>query len=312
MDESPVERKLAAILAADVAGYSRLMGLDETGTLATLSSHRKVIDELIRQRNGRIANTAGDSILAEFPSVIEAVQCGVEIQQAMMARNSALPEASQMLLRIGINVGDVMVKDEDIFGDGVNVAARLQGLAAVGGICISRAVRDQLRDKSPFVFEDQGEQAVKNIARPVRVFTVRFEGQPGVTTSVGAEMLPAENAPTTGPIEEAPPQADEIELAFWDSITDSESASDYSAYLERYPMGNFSALARARLTGLASGEAGGNGDNVKLEMIYWQSVIEGDDPDMFRSYLEKYPDGHFKELAEARLRKFERNEREDN
>lgn len=138
MTEPAIERKLAAILSADVAGYSRLMGVDEIGTLATFSSHREVIDELIRQRNGRIANTAGDSILAEFPSVVEAVQCGVEIQQAMTARSAELPEDRKMLLRIGINVGDVMVKDEDIFGDGVNVAARIQALAAPGGISSSR------------------------------------------------------------------------------------------------------------------------------------------------------------------------------
>lgn len=287
------------------------MGVDETGTLASLSSHREVIDELIRQRNGRIASTAGDSILAEFPSVIEAVQCGVEIQQAMMARNAELPEDRKMLFRIGINVGDVMVKDEDIFGDGVNVAARLQGLAIPGGICISRAVRDQLRDKSPFVFEDQGEQAVKNIARPVRVFTVRFEGQPKVATSIGAEPLSSEMEPTVDSDEETVAKADRAELAFWDSITDSEAASDYSAYLERYPTGNFSALARARLTALATGDTSGNGDDVKLEITYWESVGESNDPAMFRSYIEKYPNGHFKELAETRLRQLEPKKKSD-
>jgi hypothetical protein len=128
---------------------------------------------------------------------MEAAQCGVEIQQAMAARNTGLPEERKMLLRIGINVGDVMVKDKDIFGDGVNVAARLQGLAVPGGICISRAVRDQLRDKSPFVFEDQGEQAVKNIARPVRVFAVRFEGAPKGRLRIGIDPLGVEIASTT-------------------------------------------------------------------------------------------------------------------
>jgi class 3 adenylate cyclase len=233
----PIERKLAAILSADVSGYTRLMAADETATLASLSAHREVIDELIRQHGGRIANTAGDSILAEFPSVVAAVQCGVEIQQALAARNAQIPEDRKMLLRIGINVGDVMVKDEDIFGDGVNLAARLQGLAAPGGICISRTVRDQLRDKSPFVFEDQGEQAVKNIMRPVRVFAVRFEGlaKDGLVTVAGGELAS----------EETPGKPDEAELAFWDSITNSDAAADYSAYLERYPTGNFSALARA-------------------------------------------------------------------
>jgi adenylate cyclase len=305
MSTPPIERKLAAILSADVAGYSRLMGADEPGTLAALSAHREVIDELIRQRNGRIASTAGDSILAEFPSVMEAVQCGVEIQQAMAARNAELSEERKMLLRIGINVGDVMVKDEDIFGDGVNVAARLQGLAVPGGICISRAVRDQLRDKSPFVFEDQGEQAVKNIARPVRVFTVRFEGAPrGAIAVDGAEIAPIATADDA-----AGGQADETELAFWDSITDSAAASDYVAYLERYPTGNFSALARARLIGLTTGDAVGSGDEVKLEITYWESVKESDDTAMIRSYLEKYPDGHFKELAEARLAQLKREKK---
>ena len=301
MNTPPIERKLAAILSADVAGYSRLMGADETGTLAILSAHREVIDELIRQRSGRIASTAGDSILAEFPSVMEAVQCGVEIQQAMAARNAEVPEERKMLLRIGINVGDVMVKDEDIFGDGVNVAARLQALAVPGGICISRAVRDQLRDKSPFVFEDQGEQAVKNIARPVRVFTVHFEGAPKATASIVVDPLGAEIAPAATSDDARAGKADETELAFWESITDSEAASDYSAYLARYPTGNFSALARARLIGLTTGNSVGTADEVKLEITYWESVKESEDTGIIRSYLEKYPDGHFKELAEARM-----------
>jgi adenylate cyclase len=309
MSTPPVERKLAAILSADVAGYSRLTGADEAGTLAALSAHREVIDELIRQRNGRIASAAGDSILAEFPSVMEAAQCGVEIQQAMAARNAELPEERKMLLRIGINVGDVMVKDEDIFGDGVNVAARLQGLAVPGGICISRAVRDQLRDKSPFVFEDQGEQAVKNIARPVRVFAVRFEGAPKGAAAIGIDPLGVEIASTTTADDATGGQADTTELAFWDSITDSTAASDYVAYLERYPTGNFSVLARARLIGLTTGDVIGSGDEVKLEITYWESVKDSEDTAMVRGYLEKYPGGHFKELAEARLGQLKREEK---
>lgn len=296
MSTPPVERKLAAILSADVSGYTRLMGADEAATLTTLSAHREVIDELIRQHGGRIANTAGDSVLAEFTSVVEAVQCGVEIQQALAARNAQIPDDRKMLLRIGINVGDVMVKDQDIFGDGVNLAARLQALADPGGICISRSVRDQLRDKSPFVFEDQGEQAVKNIVRPVRVFAVRFEGKPG-------ESLVKVASATDAEAEAAPAKPDEAELAFWESITDSDAASDYSAYLERYPTGNFSALARARLTALAAGEAGESRDDVKLELAYWESVSKSDDPEMLQSYLDKYPDGHFKELAATLLAK---------
>jgi adenylate cyclase len=219
----------------------------------------------------------------------------------MAARNAEVPEERKMLLRIGINVGDVMVKDEDIFGDGVNVAARLQALAVPGGICISRAVRDQLRDKSPFVFEDQGEQAVKNIARPVRVFTVHFEGAPKTTASIVVDPLDAEIAPAATSDDARAGKADETELAFWESITDSEAASDYSAYLARYPTGNFSALARARLIGLTTGNSVGTADEVKLEITYWESVKESEDTGIIRSYLEKYPDGHFQELAEARM-----------
>ncbi|MGF1624643.1 MAG: adenylate/guanylate cyclase domain-containing protein [Alphaproteobacteria bacterium] len=294
MPTPPAERKLVAILSADVVGYSRLMGADEAGTLATLSAHREVIDDLIGLRAGRIVGTAGDSILAEFHSVVEAVHCGVEIQQAMAARNADLPAARKMLFRIGINVGDVIAKGDDIFGDGVNVAARLQGLAAPGGICISRSVRDQLRDKSPFLFEDQGEQVVKNIVRPVRVFTLRFEGAPaGITVS--AEP----------PAEEIRAGSDETERAFWDSVADSKTAADYAAYLERYPTGAFAALARVRLAGLAAAEAAAGSDEVKLEITYWESVKDSDDPAMVRSYLDTYPQGHFRLLAEARLGQLE-------
>ena len=181
----PLERKLVAILAADVVGYSRLMHDDEERTLATLSAHRAVIDELIANGRGEIAGTAGDSVLAEFPSVVDAVRCAVAIQQALAKANKPLPAESRMLFRIGINVGDVMVKDGDIFGDGVNVAARLEGIAEPGGICVTRGVRDHLRDRMEYKFEDLGEHSVKNIARPVRVFRVSFdpEGKTELTPS---------------------------------------------------------------------------------------------------------------------------------
>jgi class 3 adenylate cyclase len=301
MNTPPVERKLAAILSADVAGYSRLMGIDEAATLAALGEHRQVIDELIGRRGGRIVSTAGDSVLAEFPSLVEAVHCAVEIQQAMTARNADVPEERKMLLRIGINVDDVMQKDEDIFGHGVNVAARLQGLASPGGICISRAARDQLRDKSPFVFDDHGEHAVKNIARPVRVYTVRFEGTVAAADSIESPGPTADSVVVEVEGESNDPKADETELAFWNSIMNSEAASDYAAYLERYPAGNFSNLARARISSLTAGESTGNEAEIKLQITYWESVKDSDDPAMFRAYLEKYPEGHFKELAAARL-----------
>jgi adenylate cyclase len=172
-----LERKLTAILCADVFSYSRLMGEDEEATLRTLSSHRKLIDSLIDQHHGRFVNSAGDSVLAEFASVVNAVQCAVEIQTTLKAENATLPPERQMEFRIGVNLGDVMVDGEQIYGDGVNVAARLESLADPGGICISRTVHENIRNKLPLSYEDLGEQAVKNIAEPVRVFRVILEGE---------------------------------------------------------------------------------------------------------------------------------------
>jgi adenylate cyclase len=168
-----MERKLAAILSADVKGYSRLMGEDETATLLTLNAYRAVTDSLIHQHKGRIVGTAGDSILAEFASAVEAVQCAVEIQQELKVKNAESPESRRMEFRIGINVGDVLVEGEQIYGDGVNIAARIEGLADAGGICISGTVYDQVRNKLAFKYEDLGEQSVKNIAQPVRVWRIQ-------------------------------------------------------------------------------------------------------------------------------------------
>src|SRR6516164_5542804 len=163
-------RRLAAILAADVAGYSRLMSADEEGTPERLQAHRRgLVEPKISQHSGRIVKNTGDGVLAEFLSVVDAVRCAAEWQRGMIDREAAMPEDRRIRFRIGINLGDVIVDNDDIFGDGVNVAARLEALAKPGGICISRTVRDQIRDRLPYAFEDLGEQAVKNIARPVRV-----------------------------------------------------------------------------------------------------------------------------------------------
>ena len=173
MSGERVERRLAAILAADVAGYSRLMGQDEAGTLARLKAHRReLIDPSIAEHKGRIVKTTGDGILIEFPSVVEAIACAVTVQRGMAARNAATPEDQRIVFRIGVNLGDIIVDQGDIFVDGVNVAARLEALAEPGGICVSRVVRDQVRDKLDFAFEDMGEQQVKNIARPVRAHRI--------------------------------------------------------------------------------------------------------------------------------------------
>src|SRR6476469_6281311 len=146
MEAPPLERKLVAIFAADVAGYSRLMEADEEHTLATLSGHRRIIDEVIARHRGRIAGTAGDSVLAEFASVLDAAQAAIEIQNSLAEANDAALAERRMEFRIGLNVGDVMVKDGDIFGDGVNIAARLEALADIGGICVTRGVRDHISD----------------------------------------------------------------------------------------------------------------------------------------------------------------------
>jgi class 3 adenylate cyclase/TolB-like protein/cytochrome c-type biogenesis protein CcmH/NrfG len=171
MNETAVERRLAAIMAADVVGYSRLMGGDEVGTLRALRTHRsELIDPTIASRRGRIVKTTGDGLLAEFPSAVEAVACAITIQRGLASRNTSTAEEKRLTFRIGINIGDIIIEANDIFGDGVNVAARLETLCEPGGVCISRAVRDQVRDKMPVAFDDLGEQQVKNIARPVRAF----------------------------------------------------------------------------------------------------------------------------------------------
>jgi TolB-like protein/class 3 adenylate cyclase len=168
-----MSRRLAAILAADVAGYSRLMGADEEGTHERLKAHlRELVDPKIREHRGRVVKNTGDGFLAEFASVVDAVRCAADVQRGMIDREAMVSDEQCIRFRIGINLGDVIVEEHDIFGDGVNVAARLEALAEPGGICISRVVRDQIRDTLPYPFEDMGEQQVKNIGRPVRVYRV--------------------------------------------------------------------------------------------------------------------------------------------
>lgn len=174
-----MERKLAAILAADIAGYSRLMGADEEATLNALRSHREVVDELVAAHRGRIFHSAGDSVVAEFPSAVEASLCAVEIQQEIARRNEPVPKDKRLEFRIGVNIGDVVVEGGNLFGDGVNVADRVQKLAEPGGICISRNVHDQLRNKVGFALEPMGEHQVKNIAAPVAVYRILVGGVAG-------------------------------------------------------------------------------------------------------------------------------------
>src|SRR5438128_6926816 len=169
-----VERKLATILAADVAGYGRLMGADEEGTLARLKAHRReLIDPKIAEHRGRIVKTTGDGVLAEFASVVDALRCAGEVQAAMTEQNAAVPADSRIEFRVGIHQGDIVVEDGDIFGDGVNIAARLEALAEAGGICVSARVQEDAAGKLDLAFEDIGEQDLKNIARPMPVFPLR-------------------------------------------------------------------------------------------------------------------------------------------
>jgi len=171
-DAQPLERKLATILSADVASYSRLMGEDEEGTLRTFRGHKQVFESLVALHRGRIFNTAGDAILAEFSSAVEAVRCATDIQSALRTRNDQLPPDRQVRFRIGINLGDVMVQGQDLMGDGVNVAARIQTAAEPGGICISGSVHDQILNKLSLSFLPLGERSFKNIQQPVRTFSI--------------------------------------------------------------------------------------------------------------------------------------------
>jgi adenylate cyclase len=190
-------RRLAAILAADVAGYSRLMGADEEGTLERLKAlRRELVDPKITEHHGRIVKTTGDGLLVEFASVVDAVRCAVAVQQAMPERDTGVAADNRIELRIGINLGDVIVEGDDLYGDGVNIAARIEALADAGGVFVSNTVHDHVRDRLPFLFEDLGEQQVKNIARPVRVYRVRDTGAAKSPSAPAVPSLPLPDKPS--------------------------------------------------------------------------------------------------------------------
>jgi adenylate cyclase len=190
-DRERAKRRLAAILAADVAGYSRLMGADEEGTLDRLKKHRhELLDPKITEHDGRIVKTTGDGLLVEFASVIDAVRCAVEFNAQWPSATAGIPADRCIAFRVGINVGDIIIDDGDIFGDGVNVAARLEGLAEAGGICVSQVVHDQVRDKLDLAFQDMGEQQVKNIARPVRALRILIKAARNASRAEIGEPAP--------------------------------------------------------------------------------------------------------------------------
>jgi TolB-like protein/class 3 adenylate cyclase len=236
MATTSATRRLAAILAADVVGYSRLMGADEEGTHERVKVHLvELIDPKIGEHHGRIVKTTGDGVLAEFASVVDAVRCAGEIQRAMADRDLDLAQERRLRFRIGVNLGDVIVDGGDIYGDGVNIAVRLEGLAAPGGICVSGTVRDHVGDRLPYAFEDMGEQSVKNIARPVRVYALRPQGIAGVSTA-------SVSSTTSTPPPAAAPRLSIVVLPFANLSNDPEQqyfadgiTEDLTADLSRLP-----------------------------------------------------------------------------
>jgi adenylate cyclase len=225
-------RRLAAILAADVVGYSRLMGADEEGTHGRLQSHLRVlVDPKIAEHRGRIVKNTGDGFLAEFPSVVDAVRCAVEVQRGMAERNAEAPPEERIEFRVGINLGDVIAEEHDIFGDGVNIAARLEALAEAGGILISNTVHDHVRDRLPFSFEDMGEQQVKNIARPVRMYRVCDRAAPTEAPGqVSPQPLPLPDKPSIAVLPFTNMSTDPEQEFFADGI-----AEDVITALSHYP-----------------------------------------------------------------------------
>ena len=221
MPSDRIERRLTAILAADIAGYNRLMGADEEATLAQMKTHRSaLVDPKIEEHRGRIVKTTGDGLLVEFASVVDAVRCAVDVQRGMVARNAEIANDRRIEYRMGVNVGDIIIDGGDIFGDGVNVAARLEGLAKPGGICVSARVQEDVRGKLDVAFADEGELQLKNIARPVRVYRVQFS----VPASATRTALPIPDKPSIAvmPFDSLSADADQAYLA--DGIVEAITA----------------------------------------------------------------------------------------
>ena len=238
-----VERRLAAILSADVVGFSRLMEADEKGTLARLKAHRaELFDPITQVHGGRIVKLMGDGALVEFASAVDAVECAAEIQRGMSVRNEGLTEDGRITLRIGVNLGDVIIEGEDIYGEGVNIAARLQGLAAPGGVSVSGKVYDEVSGKVDAVFEDQGEKSVKNIAQPVRVFALSSADEAAVRRGVGGEALPLPSKPSIAVLPFSNLSSDADQDHFADVLTEDITTA-LSRYRDLFVISSHSAFA---------------------------------------------------------------------
>jgi class 3 adenylate cyclase len=275
MSEQQIKRKLSAILSADVVGYSRLMGEDEEGTMRRLAELNSITYSVIDLHDGRVFNTAGDAVLAEFSSPVEAVRAAIEIQNAVQTRNKDIPADKQMLFRIGVNLGDVMIKDGDLLGDGVNVAARLQSIAPPGGICISGSVHDQIEGKLDLSFSAMGEQNLKNISRAVRAFELtpgkpagaRPKPKPVAVKSSRGWLLPTAivlllalgaGAYFGGLLPFGPGQDQERERLAWEAVKDSTTANAVQGFLAEFPNGVHAGVARGKLSALAEVERAAN------------------------------------------------------
>lgn len=275
MSEQQIKRKLSAILSADVVGYSRLMGEDEEGTMRRLAELRGITDSVIELHDGRVFNTAGDAVLAEFASPVEAVRSAIEIQNAVQTRNKDVPADKQMLFRIGVNLGDVMIKDGDLLGDGVNVAARLQSIAPPGGICISGSVHDQIEGKLDLSFAAMGEQNLKNISRAVRAFELtpgkpagaRPKPKPVAVKSSRGWLLPTAivllialgaGAYFGGFLPFGPGQDQERERLAWEAVKESPNANAVQSFLAEFPNGVHAGVARGKLSALNDAERAAN------------------------------------------------------
>ena len=230
MADEGFKRKLTAILSADVEGYSRLRGDDEDATVRTLSAYREVFFILIQQHNRKVLDSQGDNLLAEFVSVVDAVQCGVAVQKEISARNIELPESRRMQFRIGINLGDVIQEEGRIYGDGVNIAARLEGLAEPGGICISKITFDHIESKLPYGYESLGDHTVKNISEPVRLYRVQMDPEaPADITAEESAAVPMPEKPSIAVLPFVNMSADPGQEYFSDGITEQIAVKIYGA-----------------------------------------------------------------------------------